>query len=148
MTRRNQHGNPLKRFRMVFWEISKLRISENLYKIWWIYMSSWVQYVAENALFIFTPGFLSIKSWWRERRTWGALPSRHFGDGAQVQREMERCHVRWLLLGDEKWCSQNKIPSTGQKDMSLSSEFSIHIYFTYNSESALISKRRANQRIL
>jgi len=23
-----------------------------------------------------------------------ALPSRHFGDGAQVQREMECCHVR------------------------------------------------------
>jgi len=61
-----------------------------------------VQYVTENALFIFTPGFLSIKLWWCERRTWGALPSRHFGDGVQVQREMERCHVRWLLLDDER----------------------------------------------
>ena len=63
-----------------------------------------VQYLAENILFIFSPGFLSIKLWWRERRTWGALPSRNFGDGAQVQREMERCHVRWVLLDDEKGC--------------------------------------------
>jgi hypothetical protein len=45
-------------------------------------MNSWVQYVAENALFIFTPGSFSIKLWWREGRKWGALPSRHFGDGA------------------------------------------------------------------
>jgi len=67
------------------------------------------QYVAENELFfIFTPGFLSIKLWWRKRRTWRELPSRRFGDGAQVQREMERCHVRWLLLNDEKWCSWSK----------------------------------------
>jgi hypothetical protein len=27
--------------KMVFWEISKLQISENLYKIWWIRMNSW-----------------------------------------------------------------------------------------------------------
>jgi len=57
-----------------------------------------VQYVAENALFIFTPEFLSIKLWWHERRTWGALPSKHFGDGAQVQREM-----RAAMLGDYCW---------------------------------------------
>jgi len=44
--------------------------------------------------FIFTPGFLSIKLWCRGRQTREALPSRHFGDGAQVQREMEHCHVR------------------------------------------------------
>ena len=39
-------------------------------------------------------GFLSIKLWRRERRTRGSLSSRHFGVGAQVQREMELCHVR------------------------------------------------------
>ena len=33
VTRRKQHGNPLKSFRMVFWEIPKLQISENLYRI-------------------------------------------------------------------------------------------------------------------
>ena len=53
-----------------------------------------VQYVAENALFTFTPVFLSIKLWWLERLISGALPSRNFGDGAQVQKEMARCHVR------------------------------------------------------
>jgi len=74
-----------------------------------------VRYVAENALFVFTPGFLSIILWWREQRTWGALPSRHFGDATQVQGEMERCHVRWLLLDDENRCFWNKILSTGQK---------------------------------
>ena len=106
------------------------------------------QYGAENALFIFTIRFLSIKSWWRERRTWGVLQSRHFGDGAEVQRDTERCHVRWLLLDDEQGCSWNKIPSTGQKDTSLRSEFSIHIYCTYNWYGAIISKTRANQWIL
>jgi len=50
--------------------------------------------VAENALFTFTPVFLSIKLWWLERLISGALPSRNFGDGAQVQKEMARCHVR------------------------------------------------------
>jgi len=80
-----------------------------------------VQYVAENALFIFTPGFLSIKFWRLERQTWGALPSRHFSDGAQIHREMERCNFRWLLLDDKKGCSWNKIPPTGQKDTSLRS---------------------------
>ena len=38
-----------------------------------------------------------------------------------TQREMVRCHVRWLLLDDEKGCFWNKIPSTGQKDTSLRS---------------------------
>jgi len=66
-----------------------------------------VQYVAENALFIFTPGFLSIKLWWRERRTWGALPSRHFGDGAHVQREM-----RAAMLGDYCWMINRDAPET------------------------------------
>ena len=59
-----------------------------------------VQYVDENALFIFTPEFLCIKLWCRQRRTRWALPSRHFSDAAQVQMEMERCHVKWLLLDD------------------------------------------------
>jgi len=105
------------------------------------------QYVAENALFIFTPGFLSIKLWCCERQTWRVLPSRHFGDGAQVQRKMEHCHVRWLLLDDEKGCSWNRIPSTGQKDMSLRSVI-FYSYCTYNYDSAIISKTRANQWIL
>jgi hypothetical protein len=65
--------------------------------------------------FFFSHVFLSIKLWWRERRTWGALPSRHLNDATQVQGEMERCHIRWLLLDDEKGCSWNKIPSTGKR---------------------------------
>jgi len=66
-----------------------------------------VQYVAENALFIFTPGFLSINLWWCERRTWGALPSRHFGDGAQVQRKISAA-----MLGDYCWMIKKYAPET------------------------------------
>jgi len=66
-----------------------------------------VQYVAENALFIFTPVFLSIILWWRERRRWGVLPSRYFGDGAQVQRE-----VSAAMLGDYCWMMERDAPET------------------------------------
>jgi len=66
-----------------------------------------VQYVAENALSTFTPGFVSIKLWWRERLISGALPSRHFGDGAQVQREM-----RAAILGDYFWMMKRDASET------------------------------------
>jgi hypothetical protein len=66
-----------------------------------------VQYVAENALFIYISRFLSIKLWWRERRTWGALPSRHFGDGAQVQREISA-----VMLRDYCWIMKRDAPET------------------------------------
>jgi hypothetical protein len=66
-----------------------------------------VQYVTENTLFIFTPGFLSIKLSWRERRTWGVLASRHIGDGAHVQREMNA-----VLLRDYCWTMKRDAPET------------------------------------
>jgi hypothetical protein len=66
-----------------------------------------VQYVAENALFTFTPKFLSIKLWWSERLIWGALPSRYFDDGAQVQREMSAA-----MLGDNCWTMKRDAPET------------------------------------
>jgi hypothetical protein len=40
VSRREQHGNALKRFRTVFRQILNLEISENLYKIWWICMNN------------------------------------------------------------------------------------------------------------
>jgi hypothetical protein len=66
-----------------------------------------VQYVAENGRFTFTPGFLSIKLWWRERLIWGELPSRHFGDGSQVQRGMSAA-----MLGDYCWRMKRDAPET------------------------------------
>jgi len=66
---------------MVFWEISKL---QNFRELVQDLMDSYEQLGCnmslKNSLYIFTPGFLSIKLWCRERRTWGALPSRHFDD--------------------------------------------------------------------
>jgi len=59
----------LKRFRMVFWEISNLQISDNCTRSVGFVWIAGVQYVSTYALFIFTPRFLSIKLWWRERRT-------------------------------------------------------------------------------
>jgi len=45
--------------------------------------------------------------WWCERRTWGALPSRHFGDGAQVQRKISAA-----MLGDYCWMIKKYAPET------------------------------------
>jgi hypothetical protein len=86
MTRRKQHGNPLKRFRMVFGKFQNCKFQRTSPISGGFVCAAGVQYVAENSLFTITTGFLSIKLWWRERLKAEALPSRSFGDGAQVQR--------------------------------------------------------------
>jgi hypothetical protein len=78
-----------------------------------------VQHVTEDALLALTPGFLPTKMWCRQRRTWWALPSRHLGDGAEVQKQTECRHVSLLLLDGEKRCSRRWIQAKEKKGTCL-----------------------------
>jgi hypothetical protein len=104
------------------------------------------QYVAENALFIFTPGIFPLNC--------GDMSDEH---GKRIHRDISvmehRYKGKWsaAMLDDYCWMMKRDAPETkyhrqAKRDTSLRSLiFYSYLLYTYNYDSANISKTRANQ---